>query len=109
MRLLSTLVVAAATVLGSAAPAHADPEGLDASFINALDQAGITYNSKDEAIAAGREVCTLMDNGQTDTDVVKKVTEKNTGFTISGAAKFSAIAMSAYCPERLAPSGEEGG
>jgi hypothetical protein len=107
MRFLPALAIAAAVVLGSAAPVHADPEGIDASFVNALDQAGITYNSKDEAVAAGHEVCVLMDNGQSDTDVVKKVTEKNTGFTISGAAKFAAIAMSAYCPDRLSPKGDE--
>jgi hypothetical protein len=92
-----------AVAVGVAAPAYAD-SGADEDFISALDTAGITYDSPEQVIAAGKDVCELFGNGQTDTDIVTKVTEKNPGFTISGAARFAAIAMSAYCPERLAPS-----
>lgn len=107
MRLLR--VFAAATVaLGLAAPVYADPTGSDADFIAALDDAGITFENPDAVTAAGRQVCELMATGQTDPDIVKKVVDKNPGFTLSGAARFAAIAASAYCPERLAPGGADG-
>jgi hypothetical protein len=102
-----------AVVIGGAAPAHADPgtadSGADASFLAALRQAGITYNSGDTAVAAAKAACGLIDQGQPQIDVVKQVTEQNPGFTISGAAKFTAIAASAYCPQHLNAVGDGGG
>ncbi|GBE67107.1 hypothetical protein MFM001_35690 [Mycobacterium sp. MFM001] len=98
MRLLPVLAAVAAMV-GLAAPAHADPSGVDAQFIAALNKAGITYASADQAVEAGKTACQLLDQGQSDVEVVKRVTDLNPGFTISGAAKFTAIAASAYCPQ----------
>lgn len=98
MRPLPVLVaVAAAGAL--AAPAYADPEGKDAEFVAALNKAGITYRSADQAVAAGKQVCALMDDGQSGADVVKKVTEVNPGFGVTGATQFAAIAATAYCPQ----------
>jgi Protein of unknown function (DUF732) len=112
MRLLGVLA-SLAVIIGLAAPAHADPDssdpGLDTSFLNALDRAGITYSNGANAVAAAKTACGLMDQGQPEIDVIKHVTEQNPGFTVSGAAKFTAIAASAYCPEHLSLAGDSGG
>jgi hypothetical protein len=116
MRLLLALVSLAAAI-GLAVSAQADPDstdpGLDASFLDALKKAGITYSSGDTVIAAAKTACGLMDDGQPEMDVIKHVTEQNPGFTVSGAAKFTAIAASVYCPKYLQPSsgssGDNGG
>lgn len=108
MRLL-TVLAALAALIGLAVPVHADPGGLDGEFLAALGKAGITFKNPDQAISAGKTACELMDSGQQELDVVKKVTEQNPGFNISGAAKFTAIAASAYCPQYLnKPSGPSG-
>lgn len=101
---LFSMLAGVAAMICLAVPANADPGGVDAEFVTALNKAGITYGSPDQAVAAGRQVCTLMDSGQQDIDVVRKVAEQNPGFTISGAAKFAAIAASAYCPEYVVGS-----
>jgi hypothetical protein len=100
-----------ALIIGLAAPAHADPAdpGVDASFLNALDRAGITYRNGANAVSAAKTACGLMDQGQPELDVIKHVTELNPGFTIAGAAKFTAIASSAYCPQYLNAVSDSGG
>lgn len=103
MKLLSVPAVVA--MVGLAAPAHADPSGVDAQFLAALKQAGITYASADQAVEAGKTACQLLDQGQSDVDVVKGVRDLNPGFTIPGAAKFTAIAASAYCPQYVSGGG----
>jgi hypothetical protein len=113
MRLLAVLASLAA-IIGLAVPAQADPSGsdpgLDASFLGALDQAGITYRNGADAVGAAKAACQLMDEGKPELDVIKHVTEFNPGFTISGAAKFTAIASSAYCPQYLQKAtGDSGG
>ena len=108
MRLLSVLAVVGAA-LGLAVPAHAEPDGKDADFIATLNKAGITYRSPDQAVAAGKEVCALMNDGESGADVVKKVTEVNPGFAVTSATQFAAIAASAYCPQFVTGSGGEGG
>ncbi|SRX95698.1 hypothetical protein MSP7336_03971 [Mycobacterium shimoidei] len=100
MKFLSPLAAAAA-LTGLAVPAHAEPAGIDVEFLTALGKAGITFRNAEKAVAAGRTACELMDSGQPELDVVKRLTEENPGFTVSGAAKFTAIAASAYCPQHL--------
>jgi hypothetical protein len=94
-----------AAVIGLAAPAQADPGGTDsgpdATFLAALHRAGITYQNGADAVAVGKKACDLMGQGQSETDVVKSMTEQNPGFTLSDAAKFTAIAASTYCPQHL--------
>ncbi len=94
-------------VIGPAGPAQADPSGTDsgsdASFLTALDQAGITYRSTAGAIAVARNACGLMAQGRPESDVVNDVTQENPGFTPSGAAQFTAIAVNTYCPQRPPP------
>lgn len=104
MRMLVVLAGFAA-VVGVAAPARADPvdnvSGPDASFLAALDKAGITYQSGPTAVAVARRACQLMDQGNSEYDVIKDVSASNPGFTTEGAAKFTMIAASAYCPQHL--------
>jgi hypothetical protein len=112
MRPLSALA-SLAVMIGVAVPAQADPSstdsGADANFLAALRQAGITYADGTTAVAAAKAACGLMDQGQPELDVIKHVTEQNPGFTVSGAAKFTAIAASAYCPQYLNAASDSGG
>lgn len=91
----------AAAVVGLAAPAHAEASGTDASFLAALDQQGITHRGANQAIAAGRSVCELMDQGLSPMDTVNAVHSTNPGFTMEHAARFAITAATAYCPEHL--------
>jgi hypothetical protein len=87
-----------AALTGLAAPAHADPEP-DASFLDALNNAGITYHNGPEAINIGRRVCQLMDQGHPERDVIKSMTQQNSGFTDDGATRFTQIAETVYCTQ----------
>ena len=107
MRLV-LLLATAATVIGTAAPAYADPDGKDQTFLTALSQAGLTYLNADRAINAGKQVCSLADGGMTGEEIVKNLQDRNPGFAGPGAAKFAAIAASAYCPEKLTQAEDPG-
>ncbi len=104
MRMLVVLAGFAA-VIGVAAPAGADPgssgSGPDASFLAALDSAGITYRNRAAAVAVGKEACQLMDQGDPEPDVVKEVSASNPDFAPSAATNFTVIAASAYCRGHL--------
>ena len=78
----------AGALIGLAAPAHGDPDP-DASFLGALNNAGITFHNGPEAINIGRRVCQLMDQGHPQPDVIKSMTQQNSGFTDDGATKFN--------------------
>jgi Protein of unknown function (DUF732) len=102
------LLASFAAVIATAAPAHADPDGKDQNFLNALNQAGLTYMNADRAITAGKQVCSLADGGMTGEEIVKNLQDRNPGFQGLGAAKFAAIAASAYCPEKLTQTEDQG-
>jgi len=104
MKRLLVLCGLAATV-GLAAPTHADP-GVDASFLDALSKAGITFSNGGSAVNAAKTACALMDQGQPELDVVQRVSAQNPGISTTSAAKFTAIAASAYCPQHLQRAGE---
>jgi len=112
MRRLLVLVGIAVT-LGSAVPAQAGPgsadPGVDASFLDALTKAGITFSNGASAVNAGKTACGLMDQGQPELDVIQHVTEQNPGISTTSAAKFTAIAASAYCPQYLQRASDNGG
>jgi hypothetical protein len=97
---MRTLVVLAtlAAATGLAAPAHADPSP-DAGFLAALDKASITYHSGPEAVAAAKQVCDWINQGQRRSDVIETVSTVNPGFTMSNAAEFTTLAERAYCPQ----------
>jgi len=96
MKLLLTLAGFAA-VIGLAVPAHAD--STDDSFIASLNAAGITYSDTDAAVGAGKWVCDKVGGGTDMSTVVKTLTTKNASLNPDKAAKFAAIASSAYCPD----------
>jgi hypothetical protein len=108
---MRTLVVVAgfAAVIAVATPAQADPESSasdsDASFLAALDKAGITYQYAPMAVHAGKRACELMDQGDPQVDVIKNVSASNPGFTVDGAAKFTMIAAGVYCPQHMGQAG----
>jgi hypothetical protein len=85
------------SALGLAAPAHADPG--DASFIEALNKAGISFNDPGAAVEAGHTTCDLISQGKPGLQVVQLVQQQNSGISTTSAAKFTAIAVSAYCPQ----------
>ncbi|HEY9303556.1 MAG TPA: DUF732 domain-containing protein [Mycobacterium sp.] len=105
-RLLVLLGIVAA--FGLATPAQADP-GVDASFLDALTRAGITFSNGPSAVSAGKTACALMDQGQPELDVIQHVSEQNPGISPTSAAKFTAIAASAYCPQHLQRASDGGG
>jgi len=102
MRFL-VLLAGFAAVLGVATPALADPSnsGRDASFLEALNKAGITYQDPTVAVAVAKKACELMDQGNPEAGVIKSVSSSNPGFTGDGAAQFTMIAASAYCPQHM--------
>jgi hypothetical protein len=102
MRFLAVLASSAA-VIGVATPAQADPAatGPDASFLAALTKAGITYQDPAVAVAVAKKACALMDQGNPQAGVITSVSSSNPGFTADGAAQFTMIAASAYCPQHM--------
>jgi hypothetical protein len=96
MRLRLMLSIVAVTI-AVAAPARADHS--DQAFLADLDEAGIHYSDPDQAVTAGKTVCSLKDNGMTNDDVVTHLTEQNPRFAPEKAAKFATIATSDYCPQ----------
>ena len=91
-------------MIGLATPAHADDtdRGKDQAFLVALTQAGLTYQDPDRAVAVGKKVCDLVDQGMAGVDIVRNLEQYNPGFAGDGAAKFTAIAAEAYCPRAIA-------
>ena len=89
--------------IGLAAPAYGEPEGDDAAFLAALENAGFTYSSPGQVITSAKAVCGMMSKGETGLQVVHDIKNENPGMTMDGAARFAALASNAYCPEHLTP------
>ena len=98
MKLLLILTSLAA-IIGMAMPAHAD--STDDAFIASLQAAGFTFPDPDRAIAAGKYVCQAVGQGTQMSDVVNTIQSKNSALSADKAAKFTAIAANAYCPDAL--------
>ena len=94
------VVLGIASSLGSAIPVHADPN-VDASFVDALTKAAITFSDSKSAVSAAKSACGLLDQGKPELDVIALVTQQNPGISTTSAAQFTAIATSAYCPRYL--------
>ncbi|WP_238159263.1 DUF732 domain-containing protein [Mycobacterium sp. MFM001] len=88
-----------------AAPAFAEPSGDDAGFLEALNNAGITYQSPDRAVANAKGVCGMLDDGKGAPEIVTQLQQSNPGFAQRDAAKFVALASVAYCPKYMQGSG----
>jgi hypothetical protein len=102
-RLLTVLGVAA--MIGLAAPAYADPvpepDGDDAGFIAALHQAGFSFSSESAAVAAGRAVCSCLNNGEDNLELLHDVKSRNPGMDMEMASNFAMISAKFYCPHQL--------
>jgi hypothetical protein len=98
MKLLLT-VTSFAAIIGMAVPAHAD--STDDAFLASLQAAGITYSDPDKAVGAGKWVCQTVGQGTQMTDVIKTLQSKNSSLSDEKAAKFTAIAANAYCPDAI--------
>ena len=111
--LATRILVGIAATLCVAAPAHTDPSGgtsgTDASFLDALQKADITFSNGASAVNAGKTACGMMSQGQPELDVIQHVTEQNPGIGTTSAAKFTAIAASAYCPQFLQRASDNSG
>ncbi|MEO8813958.1 MAG: DUF732 domain-containing protein [Mycobacterium sp.] len=99
------LLAGLTTMIGLAAPAHADlaaDTGIDGPFLATLAGAGLTHHGSDRsAISAGLAVCQLMDAGMSSMDTVTAVQTTNPGFTLEDAARFAAISATNYCPQHM--------
>jgi Protein of unknown function (DUF732) len=102
MRTLLALI-SVCTAIALAAPGYGEPVGDDEAFVATLNGVGITYNSPGQAVASAKAVCGLMARGETGLQVVTDVKDQNPGMSMDAAAKFTALASNAYCPEHLTP------
>lgn len=93
----------AAALIGVAAPAHADANQ-DQAFLVSLGAAGLTYKGPESAIAAGKKVCDMANQGKSGVEVVKVLQDGNPGLTQVNAARFTAISAGVYCPAQLPPA-----
>ena len=88
--LLSPVTVAAPTV-------HADYAVDSSNFLGALTSKGITFASRQSAIAAGHEVCNELDQGKQASDVGNDVMAQ-TNLDGYHAGFFVGVSIAAFCP-----------
>lgn len=101
-RTLTTTLVGVAAAVSLAAPASAEP--VDTTFLNALNEAGITYGDPVSAEKLGQSVCPmLVEPGKNLASVYSTVS--NNGINPDVAAFFTGIAISAYCPQMMTQIG----
>jgi hypothetical protein len=93
------LMTAAATLATSA---RADTT--NNAFLNALDNAGVTYNNPADTAALGQSVCPmLVEPGKSLASVASTV--GSNGISPDMAAFFTGIAISMYCPSMMSSVG----
>jgi hypothetical protein len=99
--LLAGLVLAAAllSVVAVAAPtAHADYAVDSGNFVGALTSRGITFTSKQAAVAAGHEVCDELDQGKQASDVANTLMTESQNLDGYHAGFFIGVSIAAFCP-----------
>ncbi|OMC41067.1 DUF732 domain-containing protein [Mycobacterium sp. IS-1264] len=109
---LRSAVASAVVLIGLAAPAYADDGdgeggdvGTDKAFLAELQQAGLTYQDPNSAVAAGKSVCQLVDEGKSAAEIITELRNRNPSFQGTSAAKFTALAAAAYCPQYMSGGG----
>jgi hypothetical protein len=98
--LLTGLVLAFAllSLVAVAAPtANADYSVDSSNFLGALSSRGITFASRQSAIAAGHEVCDELDQGKQASDVGNDVMTQ-TNLDGYHAGFFVGVSIAAFCP-----------
>lgn len=96
---LATLAVTAigAAAVGLAAvgaAAGASANTVDDNFLAQISSHGITYDSAQDAVGAGRDVCRELGTGKTGTQIEQEFTH----LSPSSAAFFVSAAVNSYCP-----------
>ena len=100
------MLISAASMIGMAAPAYADPvSDDDAGFLKQLTDAGVTYKDPVRAVAVAKDVCDLANKGTSGTDIKTNLEQRNS-FSENGAAKFITLAALEYCPKQLPDGGQ---
>ena len=101
LRSLLTGLVLAFALLGlvavAAPTARADYAVDSSSFLGALTSKGITFASRQAAIAAGHEVCAELDQGKQASDVGNDVMTQ-TNLDGYHAGFFVGVSIAAFCP-----------
>jgi hypothetical protein len=101
LRSLLTGLVLAFALLGlvavAAPTAHADYAVDSSNFLGALTSKGITFASRQSAIAAGHEVCDELDQGKQASDVGNDVMTQ-TNLDGYHAGFFVGVSIAAFCP-----------
>lgn len=67
------------------------------AYVMALDAQGITYSSEANAIAAGRSLCTILDDGATIAATTSMV-QRNSGLDRFNSGYVVGAAIAAFCP-----------
>ncbi|RDH80126.1 DUF732 domain-containing protein [Mycolicibacterium moriokaense] len=102
-RNLTVTLVGFATAVTFAAPASADPVD-NSSFLNALNNAGISYGDPANTEQLGQSICPmLVEPGKNLASVYSRVS--NNGISPDMAAFFTGIAISMYCPQMMGSIG----
>lgn len=98
-RLTTTAITAIGAVavglaaLGTAGSAAANT--VDDNFLTQLNTHGITYDSAQDAVDAGREVCQELAVGKTGSQIQSEFTH----LSPSSAAFFISTSVKSYCPQ----------
>lgn len=104
-RMLALFILPAGIV--AAGPAYGNPDDgrsadVDAAFLAALNEVGITYSDPGKSITAGRTMCDYVDQGKSGKALVATLQKHNEELTTERARLFIAIALHSYCPQNLA-------
>jgi hypothetical protein len=77
----------------------AAPPGGDDVFFEQLSMAGILIKDHDAAIETGHDVCQLLSQGHSESDIVSHAVTLNRSLTVPNAAALVSAAVIAYCPQ----------
>lgn len=96
---IATVAIATAAIgLGGLATAGtAAASGIDDAFIGQMTAVGISFASPQEAVRAGRQVCTELRAGKTEADIAVELRNQR-NLTPKQAAYLVVDASNAYCP-----------
>ena len=93
---VAALIVAAGAAV-SVAPAHADPV-YDQNFIDYLNQSGVPFKNRTDAIRTAKQFCLDMSRHCGTTYKAANNLMKQEGWTQSEAQNFIKAAVPTYCP-----------
>ncbi|WKW35056.1 DUF732 domain-containing protein [Mycobacterium phage KanikaMF1] len=95
------VVASEPTTSTAAAPTLSEQEITDRAFIATLDGQGITYTSREDAIAGGHAVCELVAEADGNLYTTTLAVAAGTELSLENAAYLVGASTAAYCPEYL--------